>query len=95
MTYKVYVDDNYHYMDQDHRYELGTYASYDEAIEASKKIVDAFLIENKSSFETADELCASYCMFGEDPFIMAKVTFKKFSARSYAAFKCKELFENK
>jgi len=95
MTYKVFVDDNYHYMDEDHRYELGTYASYDEAVQASKKIVDEFLIENKSTYETADELCASYCMYGEDPFIVSKETFKKFSARTYAPIKCKELFESK
>jgi hypothetical protein len=94
MTYKVYVDDNYHYMDQDHRYELGAYASFDEAVEASKKIVDAFLIENKSKYETSDELCASYTMFGEDPFIMAKDASNKFSARTYAQSKCKELFKN-
>jgi len=82
MTYKVFVDDNYHYMDEDYRYELGTYASYDEAVQASKKIVDEFLIENKSTY-------------GEDPFIVSKETFKKFSARTYAPIKCKELFESK
>ena len=95
MTYKVYVDDNYHYMDQDHRYELGTYMNFYEAVEAAKKVVDEFLIENKSEFETADKLHAFYCMYGEDPFIMAEDAFKKFSARTYADYKCKELFENK
>ena len=38
--YTVMVDDNFHYMDEEHRYEIGTFASYEAAVEACKKIVD-------------------------------------------------------
>ena len=32
--YSVYVDDNYHYMDESERYKKGDYATLDEAIAA-------------------------------------------------------------
>ena len=37
--YKVMVDDNFHYMEDD-RYELGTFSTIEEAIAACKRIVD-------------------------------------------------------
>jgi hypothetical protein len=37
------VDDNFHYMDQDERYEHGIFSTVDEAIAACKAIVDADL----------------------------------------------------
>ena len=68
MKYKVFIDDNFHYMDESHRYKLGEYNTLEKAIEACKKIVDEFLRENYKSGMTSDELSAQYGMFGEDPF---------------------------
>ncbi len=36
--YKVYVDDNYHYMDEGERYAVGSYNSLKEAQEKCKEI---------------------------------------------------------
>jgi hypothetical protein len=36
--YKVYVDDNYHYMDESERYAVGSYSSLKEALEKCKEI---------------------------------------------------------
>lgn len=95
MPYKVLVDDNYHYMDESARYELGEFPTLAAAIEASQQIVDEFLLSAVSSAGTADALMASYVQFGEDPFILAleeKESGVLFSARDYARRRCEELF---
>ena len=92
MKYTVMVDDNFHYMDESHRYELGKYDSLNEARNAAVKIVDEFLIENKETVADEGELIAMYCLYGEDPFILNDDLENHFSARSYASQKCKELF---
>jgi hypothetical protein len=94
MKYTVFVDDNFHYMDESYRYKLGVYPTWDEALQAAKAIVDEFLTENKAKTSSAEDLMAAYCHYGEDPFIDSPDAFKKFSARKYAQEKCKELFKS-
>jgi hypothetical protein len=43
MSYRVLVDDNFHYMDEAERYELGVYASLDAAVAAAQAVVDSYL----------------------------------------------------
>jgi hypothetical protein len=38
--YRVFVDDNFHYMDPDERYELGSFEDCESAVAACKRIVD-------------------------------------------------------
>jgi hypothetical protein len=69
--YKVMVDDNFHYMEED-RYELATFSTIEEAIAACKRIVDDDLSElAKGKNYTPDELYEHYVSFGSDPFIVA------------------------
>jgi hypothetical protein len=94
MTYKVFVDDNFHYMDESERYELGEFPTLDAAIEASKKIVDEYLFAAYQPGMTAQALFGSYMSFGEDPYIVAtpsKETEVLFSAWDYAKRRCDEL----
>ena len=91
MKYKVYVDDNFHYMDESHRYKLGEYNSLEKAIKACKKIVDEFLLENYKSGMTIGELLAQYSLYGEDPFIIGADEGVPFSARNYASVKAEEI----
>ena len=42
-TYTVFVDDNFHYMDESERYKLGEFADCASAVAACKQIVDEFL----------------------------------------------------
>jgi hypothetical protein len=79
--YTVYVDDNYHYMDESERYKLGEFDDCQSAIAACKEIVDEFLRENHGK---CDDVLATYLMFGEDPFIVTDDPDCKFSARDYA-----------
>ena len=68
-TYTVYVDDNFHYMDESERYKLGEFDDCAAAIAACKQIVDELLLPNLGQSE---DLLVTYGMFGEDPFIMTE-----------------------
>jgi hypothetical protein len=92
MPYRVLVDDNYHFMDESERHEVGEFQSYDEAVQASKRIVDDFLLSSFKPGMTASELFKGYTDFGEDPFIVAvdpsPHMAPSFSAWEYAKVKC-------
>ena len=79
--YIVYVDDNFHYMDESERYKLGEFDNCAAAIAACQQIVDEFLLTNLGACE---DVHATYTMFGEDPFIRTDDPNCKFSARDYA-----------
>jgi hypothetical protein len=68
--YKVLVDDNFDYMDQDKRYEHGIFPTAEEAIAACKRIVDSNLNHFMKPGTTASELYDAYTGFGDDPFIV-------------------------
>ena len=68
--YTVMVDDNFHYMDEKERWELGTFATLDEALVASRSLVDQWLAENHKPDMSGAELYSLYTAFGEDPFIL-------------------------
>ena len=91
-NWTVFVDDNFHYMDEDERYKLGTFDSYSAAVAACKKIVDEFLQHNTA--KTADELYDQYIAFGEDPWIQGTTPpseAQQFSAWDYARQRCNEV----
>ncbi len=91
-TYTVYVDDNFHYMDESERYKIGEFNNCDAAIAACKRIVDEFLQQNRGKCE---DLIATYVMFGEDPFIRTDDPNCKFSARDYARERVRLMAEGK
>ena len=66
--YKVMVDDNFHYMDEDERWELGTFATAEGALAACRKLIDAWLAHNYKLGMTAYELYEHYTSFGDEPF---------------------------
>jgi hypothetical protein len=69
--YKVMVDDNFHYMEEDERREHGTFPTLDEAVTACRKLVDEALLDEYKPDITAAELYDRYVSFGDDPFIVA------------------------
>lgn len=89
IVYTVYVDDNYHPMDQSERYKLGDFPSCESAAAACKKIVDEFLAGNSKG--TAKELLDAYKQFGEDPWISSTDKDCVFSAWKYAEQRCQEI----
>lgn len=82
------VDDNFHYMDKDERYKHGEYDTPEEAISVCKKIVESSIKYENGA--TADELYSTYCMFGDDPFIIGDVGF---SGCDYAKEYCEKLYQ--
>ncbi len=89
--YTVFVDDNFHFMDESERYKLSEFETYDAAIAACKKIVDEFFAPHEKGECSFKELWDGYTMFGEDPFIVPEDEGSHFSAWDYAKQKCYEL----
>ena len=91
MTYKVLVDDNAHYMDEDARHTLGEYATATEALAAARALVERDLKELYRPGMSAAELFSHYTSFGSDPFIVSADPDCKFSAWDYARARSREL----
>ena len=89
--YVVYVDDNFHYMDESERYKQGEYETCEEAVSVCKKIVDDFLETGYNKGMSFKELYEGYIGFGEDPFIISNDKKCFFSAWDYAKERCREL----
>jgi len=87
---KVFVDEHFHYQDEEHRYEHGEFDNPDEAVAVCKQIVDRSLepMLKANPDIAADALFQIYAMFGEDPFV---VPAHAFSAWDYAKERCEEL----
>jgi hypothetical protein len=90
-TYRVFVDDNFHYMDESERYHLGDFETLEAAVAACQKVVDESLAHHYERRMTADELMAQYVMFGDDPFVHTGDGSVPFSAREYAARRAREM----
>jgi hypothetical protein len=84
--YKVRIDDNFHFEEEDERVEYGTFSTADEALDACRRLVDESLLAEYKDGETADELYERYTSFGDDPFVVALDGSPKveFSAWTYA-----------
>ena len=85
----VYIDDNYHFSDDDECYAAGVFDTLNEAIAYCEKRVREELVHNLSQKpeQTAKELYAEWSMFGEDPWISAG----GFSAREFAGRTCEQI----
>jgi hypothetical protein len=91
--YTVMVDENSHFMEDEERWRLGTFATEGEAIAACRDLVDAWLQEGYRPGMTAKELYDHYTSFGDDPFVIAPPGAAKveFSAWDYARARADEL----
>jgi hypothetical protein len=81
------VDDNFHTMDEDERYEHCVYKTAEEAIAACREIVDRSLEHAYKPGISAEALYEFYVSFGDDPFVVAldgADDNAKFSAWTYA-----------
>ena len=92
MAFKVFVDDNFHYMDASERCEQGSYDTHEAAVGVCKTIVDSYLAAAYKPGMSAEHLAQNYQIFGEDPWVSPTPEGKeKFSAWSYAESRCKEI----
>jgi hypothetical protein len=89
--YTVFVDDNYHYMDESERYKLGEFDDCQSAVAACKSIVEEFLAQCDPN-QTAEQIYQAYTGFGEDPWISNPDDSEcRFSAWEYAKQRSSEL----
>lgn len=89
--FRVLVDDNFHYMDEDERYTLGEFESWTDAVMAAKRLVDTFLSDNHQAGMSPDALYEQYTSFGDNPFIVPQPEGLEFSAWDYARARCHEI----
>jgi hypothetical protein len=91
--YKVMVDDNFHFMEEDERHEHGIFPTAEEALAACRAIVDRDLEARLKPGMSAQALYGAYEMSGSDPFIVATGDAPKisFSAWDYAKQRSAEL----
>jgi hypothetical protein len=85
--FKVLIDDHFHYMDEDSRYQQTVFETAEEATAACRKIVDSALQQQYEPGLSASALYHRYMQFGEDPFILTidgAGAHSEFSARDYA-----------
>ena len=91
-VYSVFVDDNFHYTDEDERYHLDDYPDYATALAACQKVVDDYLASALKPGVTAEELFESYTSFGDDPWIKPTPwRTPRFSAWGYAKQRCQDM----
>jgi hypothetical protein len=89
--YKVMVNDNFHYQEDDERQEKGTYETAAEALAACREIVDRSLEQEYRPGISAEALYDRYTSFGDDPFILVLEgadASAVFSAWNYAKQRC-------
>lgn len=97
MKYRVYIDDNFHYMDDVDANESAAFETCSEALAYCKKIVDESLSNllpnsgNPNSKLNATELYTYYVTFGDDPRIVSDDAGCSFSAWDYAKLRCEEI----
>jgi hypothetical protein len=93
--YKIYVDDNYHYMDKSERYSVGSYASLEEAVNKCKEITIKSLKNFYEKGITPEALSAQWSMFGEDPYVFGGDGAVPFSARKFVSTElCNEIVDS-
>lgn len=95
MKYQVFVDDNFHNMDESERYLHGEFDTSDQAIATCKKIVDECLENSYQPSMSAEQLYESYVGFGEDSFIKSEDASCEFHARAYAKSQCQLVVDRK
>ena len=83
--YTVMIDDNFHYMDEEHRYKYGAFSTYEKAVAACKKIVDEELRDMLKQGVRPEKLSSTWSLYGSDPYIIGGSS--RFSARDYVTEK--------
>lgn len=91
-AHKVFVDDNFAYMDEDARSFAGQSYDYDRALELAKRIVERSLAENLQPGMSEEALVDRYESFGEDAFVIPTPEgIQPFSAWDYAKERAGEM----
>jgi hypothetical protein len=92
MSYTVWIDDNFHYMEAEHRRRDSEWEDAEAAEQRCRSIVDDYLQSAHQPGMTWRQLFDSYTTFGEDPWIATPDGDQPaFSAWDYARERCQAL----
>jgi hypothetical protein len=93
--FKIFVDDNYHYMDKSERYAAGSYDSLEDAVNNCKELTIRSLKDLYEKGITPEKLNTQWLMFGEDPYVFGGDGAVPFSARKFVSIElCKEIIDS-
>ncbi len=84
MPFEVFVDDNFHPMNESERDQKGRFATYEEAVAVAQRLVEASVEAQYRDGMTEEQLWDQYSDFGEDPFVRPSPLEGYFSAWDYA-----------
>jgi len=85
-TFRVLIDDFFHYMDEEYRVAGPRFSSYEEAVAWCRVCVDSSLKNCYEPGMSVDDLLAKYKRYGDDPFVIPQPAgAPPWSAWSYAA----------
>ena len=96
-SYQVLVYDNNHYGDESERVDYGVFATVDDAVAKSKKIIDDDLKAMWTPGTSATALYQLYICWGPDPVVVPldpNGPEVAFSAWLYAKKRCQEILTN-
>jgi len=93
--FQVFVDDNFHYMDEGYRYKAGEYDTLEEAIDICKSITESSMNDAYRPGINAKDLIESYRCFGEDPWIWTGKPGVCFSAWTYVENEAQDFINRK
>lgn len=91
LPFAVMVNDNFHFMDQDEPWRLGTFATLNQALAVCTNMVESCLADCYKTGMDAKELYSLYMLFGDDPFILGPGDLSEFSAWDYAKARAKDI----
>jgi hypothetical protein len=93
--FKIFVDDNYHYMDKSERYVVGSYDSLEDAVNKCRELTIRSLKNLYEKGITPEKLKTQWVMFGEDPYVFGGDGVVPFSARKFISTElCKEIIDS-
>lgn len=93
MAFHLRVYDNFHSYDESEADDIGSFATYSEALDEAKAIIDEFLVTNWKKGISPEALLCLFDDFGNDPVVISDVHEKHecFSGRSYAVSRVDEI----
>lgn len=96
MKFHLRIFDNNHHWDETSSYDHGSYETYEDAVIEAKKIVEEFFKDECKQGITADDLMASFAMYGEEPVVFPDEpkNGNRFSSRNYAEEYVNEICKN-
>jgi len=94
MTYRVFYEDKFLYMDEESTVNAGEFKNPDDAIACAKEIVDHCLNQSFKARSRANALYSDYIKFGNEPIIEGPERVK-FCPRDYARTRLNEMCRKK